>query len=120
MHYPQSVVRGLGLALLAAMLNGCSLEAAMTSCADCGEVRSITPRVVRSDIRLYTNAPETYAASDAGAAETPLVFHVRVRMDRGGSRDFVLPRAAELHVGDRVEIRSGALVVRSSVGHRWS
>ena len=118
MRYQCSVFRGFGLALLAATLNGCSLEAAMTSCADCGEVRSITPHVVRTDIRLYTNAPEASVVSDA--ADTPRVYHVRVRMDRGGSRDFLLPRATQLHVGDRVEIRGGELVVRSSAGHRWS
>ena len=120
MRYQPSVFRGLGLALLAATLNGCSLEAAMTSCADCGEVRSITPRVVSNDIRLHTDAPEAFATGDTVAVDTPLVYHVRVRMDRGGSRDFVLSRAATLHVGDRVEIRGGELVVRSSAGHRWS
>jgi len=109
-----------GLSLLTAALNACSLEAAMTTCADCGEVRSITPHVVHNEIRLHTDAPEAYAASDAGAADAPLVFHVRVRMDRGGSRDFLLPRATGLTVGDRVEVRGGELVVRSSAGHRWS
>lgn len=116
MRYDQSVFRGFGLALLAAALNGCNLEAAMTSCADCGEVRSITPHVVRTDIRLYTSAPESSVVRDVA---DQLVYHVRVRMDRGGSRDFVLPRAAQ-RVGDRVEIRGGELVVQSRVGLRWS
>ena len=120
MRLTTSILSALGPGLLATALNACSLEAAMELCADCGEVRSITPRVVRNDIRLHTNAPNAYAASDAGAAAQPVVFHVRVRMDRGGSRDFMLPHAAELQVGDRVEIRGGALVLRDAAGYRWS
>lgn len=109
-----------GLVLVSILLGGCSLEAAMTSCADCGEVRSVTPRHVRNDIRLHTDAPDawTVAAKDVRAGR--VVFHVRVRMDRGGSRDFILPRDPQLQVGDRVEIRDGALTVRSASGHRWS
>lgn len=105
--------------LVAILLSGCSLEAAMTSCATCGEVRSITPRAVRSDIRLPSplEAYAPIAAADADA--TSRVFHVRVRMDRGGSRDFILPYA-NLNVGDRVEIRGDALIVRDAAGMRLS
>jgi len=108
------------LLVLAAGLGGCSLEAAMSTCADCGEVRSITPRVVHNDIRLFTNAPDAFAVSDADAAAALLVFHVRVRMDRGGSRDFMLPQAG-LQVGDRVEVRGGALILRDATAAlHWS
>ena len=108
------------LLVLAAGLGGCSLEAAMSTCAECGEVRAITPRLVHNEIRLFTNAPDAYAVSDADAAAKPVVFHVRVRMDRGGSRDFILP-GADLQVGDRVEIRDGALILRDATASlRWS
>ena len=104
---------------LSMMLGGCSLEAAMTSCANCGEVKFVTPRAVRNDIRLHTNAPEAVPVA-AGASAGHLVFHVRVRMDRGGSRDFLLQRDPQLQPGDRVEIHDGELTVRSAAGHRWS
>ena len=96
----------LALLVLTTALAGCGLGAAMESCLDCGQVRLIEPRVVR-DIRLYTTtAPEPYRVGDADTATQAVVFHVRVRMDRGGARDFTLSRAS-LRVGDRVEIRSG-------------
>lgn len=97
-----------GLLLAAAALQGCNLNQAMATCAECGEVRSITPRPLRSEIRLLTDAPQTVRLLDTG--QTPLVYDVRVRMDRGGSRDFVLSSDQRLRVGDRVEIRNGALV----------
>lgn len=109
-----------GFVLAAATLGGCSLEAAMATCASCGEVRSVTPRLVRTDIRLPTprDAYDAFAAATPASGE-PVVFHVRVRMDRGGSRDFFLPRA-DLNVGDRVEVRGDALVVRAAAGRAMS
>ena len=105
--------------VLAGALGGCSLEAAMTTCASCGEVRSVTPRVVRSEIHLPTPL-DAYAPAEAvPASGAAMMFHVRVRMDRGGSRDFFLPNA-DVSVGDRVEVRGDALVVRDATGMRWS
>jgi hypothetical protein len=94
----------LALIPVLALLGGCSLEAAIVSCAGCGEINAIAPRPSGRDIRLPTDAP-VYV--NAGA---DVVYHVRVRMDRGGSRDFVLSRRDGLRVGDRVEIRDGRLV----------
>lgn len=91
----------LACALVAA---GCSLEAASVSCADCGQVRAITPRHASREIRLLTDAPQ---ATRVAASEDQLVWDVRVRMDRGGSRDFTIARREALRVGDRVEIRDG-------------
>lgn len=109
-----------GLLLAALLLGGCSLEAAMTTCADCGEVKSVTARPVHQEIRLHTDAPEAWTVSAADAGRRPVVYHVRVRMDRGGSRDFIVPHDPRLNIGDRVEIRDGALMVRAAAGHRWS
>lgn len=110
---------GLLVALLAIpALGGCTLEAAMAGCADCGEVRSISPRQLRSEIRLLTDAPQTVALLDSVAA--PIVYDVRVRMDRGGSRDFVLSDAAQLRVGARVEIRAGRVVPLATGRDHWS
>lgn len=106
---------GLALSIL---LGGCSLEAAMSSCANCGEVKFVTPRAVHDEIRLYTDAPE--AVPVALEPSTRVVYHVRVRMDRGGSRDFLLPRDPQLHPGDRVEVQGSELTVRAATGHRWS
>lgn len=89
-------------------LGGCDLQAAMTTCASCGEVRSIAPRALRHQIRLPTAAPQVITL--AGDAATPVVYDVRVRMDRGGSRDFVVSEARHLSVGDRVEVVEGQLV----------
>lgn len=114
---PQAISTGFGL--VAILLSGCSLEAAMTSCATCGEVRSVTPRAMRSDIRLPSPLEAHATIAAASVDEKSRVFHVRVRMDRGGSRDFILPRA-NLNVGDRVEIRGDALIVRDAAGMRWS
>lgn len=100
-------------------LAGCSLEAAMASCADCGEVRSIAPRALRSEIRLLTDAPQTVALVDPAAVPAPLVYDVRVRMDRGGSRDFVVSSADHLRVGARVEIRAGQLVPLVTGRNDW-
>jgi hypothetical protein len=109
--------------VMAAALGGCSLEAAMATCASCGEVRSVQARVVRSEIHLPSPL-DAYAPAEAvPASGQGIVFHVRVRMDRGGSRDFMLPRA-DFNVGDRVEIRGDTLVVRDggrgATGMRWS
>jgi hypothetical protein len=119
MRFRNSIVLA-GLLLALPALGGCSLEAAMQSCADCGEVRSITPRLVRKDIRLPTLDEALAIADVVDTAGTPVVYHVRVRMDRGGSRDFMLPSAGGLKIGDRVEIRSGALLVRYALAQRWS
>lgn len=104
--------------LAAMLLGGCNLQAAMQTCADCGEVKSVTARIARDEIRLLTDAP-TWAALDASGTKDPIVYDVRVRMDRGGSRDFVM-KSTDLKPGDRVEVRGGALVVRSPAGNRWS
>lgn len=118
MRFPGPLLSTLGPGLLATALCGCGLGAAMESCPDCGQVRLIEPRVAR-DIRLYTTAPEPYRVGDADTATLPVVFHVRVRMDRGGARDFTLSRA-NLRVGDRVEIRSGEPIARhAAAAHRW-
>lgn len=109
----------VGLALMP-IVSGCSLEAAMATCADCGEVKSVTARPVHREIRLHTDAPEAWIASASAAAAGNVVYHVRVRMDRGGARDFLLPHDPGLHPGDRVEIRDGGLMVRAATGHRWS
>lgn len=101
------------------MLGGCSLEAAMATCASCGEVRAVTPRVVRSEIHLPTPLDAYAPAAAVPASGQSVVFHVRVRMDRGGSRDFLLPNA-DVSVGDRVEVRGDALVPRDPRGMRWS
>lgn len=107
-----------GILLAAAALSGCTLEQTLASCANCGEVRSITPRVVSNEIRLLTTAPaETLTIGDT--LPSNVVFDVRVRMDRGGSRDFVLSGAERLRRGTRVEIREGRLVPWSSA-NLWS
>lgn len=116
MRVPNAVIPVTGLILVSFLLVGCSLEAAMTTCADCGEVRSVKPRVLRTDIRLITYAPEVADADPAGA---PVVYDIRVRMDRGGSRDFVVSGDPGLRVGDRVEISGGA-PARAPAGYRWS
>lgn len=92
--------------LIVPLLGGCSLEAAVATCAQCGEVRAIVAREVRADIRLLTDAPRTVSTRSTA----PIVYDVRVRMDRGGSRDFVLDDRRHLRIGDRVEIRDGKLV----------
>jgi hypothetical protein len=99
------------------VLTGCSLEAAITTCADCGEVRSITPRPLRNEIHLLTDAPQVVAVS--GAAPVPVIYHVRIRMDRGGSRDFILSNLERLRVGERVEVRQGRVIPRPA-GDSWS
>jgi hypothetical protein len=102
MHSPGPLLSLLGLTLAAA-LNACGLGAALESCPACGEVRLIEGRVAHNGMQIYTRG--------AGATVQPLLFHVRVRMDRGYARDFTLARAS-LRVGDRVEIRSGEPIVR--------
>lgn len=118
MRLSHATVGSAGVLLFAAALGGCSLEAAMATCANCGEVRSVTPRLARSEIRLPTPL-DAYTPVALPAAGESMVFHVRVRMDRGGSRDFFLPHAG-LQVGDRVEVRGDALIVRAAAGRRWS
>lgn len=117
MRLSNATVGSAGVILLAAALGGCSLEAAMAKCASCGEVRSVTPRVVRSEIHLPTPL-DAYAPAVPASGQS-IVFHVRVRMDRGGSRDFFLPNA-DVSIGDRVEVRGDALVPRDQRGMRWS
>lgn len=119
MRLSNARVGSAGVILLAAALGGCSLEAAMATCASCGEVRSVTPRVVRSEIHLPTTLDAYAPAAAVPASGQAIVFHVRVRMDRGGSRDFLLP-SADVSIGDRVEVRGAALVPRDPRGMRWS
>ena len=90
-------------------LGACTLEAAMSTCAQCGEIRSIVPRPVRTEIRLVTDAP-VEISEELGADAGPMVYDVRVRMDRGGSRDFVLAERPRIKVGERAQIR-GELIV---------
>lgn len=101
----RALVAAGGLAC-AGLLAGCSLEAATVTCADCGQVRAIAPRHASPPIRLLTDAPRPVAAT----ATDGVVWDVRVRMDRGGSRDFTLTQRNALRVGDRVEVRDGRLV----------
>lgn len=117
MHATRSTM--LAGILILPLLGGCNLEAAMTTCADCGEVRSVKARVARNEIRLLTDAPQAIV-SDADVAAMPLVYDVRVRMDRGGSRDFVLAAPPGLKPGDRIEIRGGSLVIKLPTGHRYA
>ena len=99
--------RMIGAALLALpLLVGCSLEAAMSSCAQCGEVRSITRREVRNEILLPTDAPVTVSVRTG----VPVVFDVRIHMDRGGAQDFVVTSRDKLRIGDRVEVRDGRVI----------
>jgi hypothetical protein len=122
MRLASSAFSTLGPGLLAVALSACSLEAVdavIESCAACGEVRSTEPRAMRADIRLDTSVPHAYSPSPADTATQPLVYHVRVQMDRGGSRDFMLARA-DLQVGDRVEISGSEPVVRDAAArYRW-
>src|SRR5689334_7414854 len=105
MHSPGPHASILGLVLLATALSACGLGAAMESCLDCGEVRMIEGRVARYGII------QNYARGAAGTVQ-PVLFHVRVRMDRGYGRDFTLAHA-DLRVGDRVEIRGGEPIARA-------
>ena len=99
----------VAFAITSILASGCSLEAAVVNCAQCGEIRAIAPRPASRDIGLPSDAPH---AMYAGAE---MVYYVRVRMDRGGSRDFVLPSRDGLRVGDRVELRDDKLVPVSRV-----
>lgn len=111
MHLTGPLVSTLGLVLLATALSACGLGSAMESCPDCGEVRLIEGRVGHNGIQIYKTG--------AGTTAQPVVIHVRVRMDRGGARDFTLSRA-NLRVGDRVEIRGGEPIVRdAAAAYRW-
>ena len=107
MNFPGPLLPLLGLGLLATALSACGLGAAMESCAECGQV--IAGQVVHNGIRIH--------ASGAGTAAQAAVFHVRVRMDRGGARDFTVSRA-DVAVGDRVEIRGGEPVARGAPPRR--
>jgi hypothetical protein len=102
MHRPSPLLSIPGLIFLATALSACGLGAAMESCPDCGQVRMIEARVAHSGIGIY---------SSAGTTVQPVLFHVRVRMDRGYARDFTLSRA-DLRIGDRVEIRGGEPIAR--------
>ena len=109
MHFPGPLLPILGLGLLATALSACGRGAAMESCAECGQV--IEGQVVHNGIRIHE--------SGAGTAPQAVVFHVRVRMDRGGARDFMLSRAG-LQVGDRVEISRGEPIARNAAArYRW-
>jgi hypothetical protein len=88
-------------------LGACSLEAAMATCAQCGEIRSIAPRPMHANIRLVTDAPLPVPERLDGA---PMVYDVRIHMDRGGSRDFVVAERPRARVGERVEVRNGLIV----------
>ena len=118
MRFRNSMVLA-GLFLVLPQLGGCSLEAVMQSCADCGEIRSITPRAVSGAIRLPA-AEEALGVVRTAAQGEPRVYHVRVRMDRGGSRDFLLPAEPGLKIGDRVHIGAGPTLLRATPGYRWS
>lgn len=111
MNHTRQTVRVLaaGAAWLtcAGLLAGCSLEAASVNCAECGQVRAIVPRHASPKIRLLTDAPRPQATP---VSDESVVWDVRVRMDRGGSRDFTLGQRNALRVGDRVEVRDGRLV----------
>ena len=117
MHIHRTLLPVTGIVAVM-LLGGCNLQAAMQTCADCGEVKSVKARIARNEIRLLTDAP-TWAALDAAATKDPVVYDVRVKMDRGGSRDFVM-QSTDLKPGDRVEIRGDAIVVRAPAGNRWS
>jgi hypothetical protein len=118
MRIPGFTASALGPALLTMALSACDLDALIESCAVCGEVRSAQARVLRHDIRLDASA-QAYSINNAVSTKQPVVFHVRVRMDRGGSRDFILPRS-DLQVGDRVEISGGEPVARDAAArYRW-
>lgn len=108
-----NAIRMSGLVMLVsalpAVLGGCSLEAAMSTCAQCGEIKSIVPRPVSPEIRLVTDAPLA-RPEPLDRSDVPVVYDVRVHMDRGGSRDFVLASQPGVHVGDRVEVRDGTLM----------
>jgi hypothetical protein len=118
MRIPSLIASALGPAFLTMALSACDLDALIESCAVCGEVRSAQARVVRHDIRLDTSA-QSYALNNAVTTKQPVVFHVRVRMDRGGSRDFILSRS-DLQVGDRVEINGDEPVARDEAArYRW-
>jgi hypothetical protein len=119
MNFRPAIVMLLALATTP-YLGGCSLEAAMTTCAQCGEIRSIAPRPLRADIRLVTDAPlpDVEALDRAGL---PMVYDVRIRMDRGGSRDFVLAERPRIKVGERVQIREGLVVpLTGTLLHDWT
>lgn len=94
----------------AAMLSGCSLQGWMETCASCGEIRSITPRQVRNEIRLITDAPQAQYISLRGLPPVPVVYDVRIRMDRGGARDFVVSELGKLAIGARVEVLGAKIV----------
>lgn len=118
MRIPGFIASTLGPALLAVTLTGCDLDALIESCAVCGEVRSTQARLVRNDIRLDTIA-QAYSVNNADTTKQPVVFHVRVRMDRGGSRDFIVART-DLQVGDRVEISGDEPIARDAAArYRW-
>lgn len=103
-----------------ALLGGCSLEAAMSTCAQCGEIRSIAPRPLTPEIRLVTDAPSA-RSEPLDRSDVPVVYDVRVHMDRGGSRDFVLAIRPNVHVGDRVEVRDGTLMpLHSTSSDDWT
>jgi hypothetical protein len=107
MHF--RILRAAVMGFLPALLplSACSLDAAMAQCAQCGQIRSIEARELRSDIRMPSLAPLARVGSAGGGT---MVYDIRVRMDRGGSRDIVIASRAGLRVGDRVEIREGKLV----------
>ena len=105
----------------ALILEGCTLDQVVASCADCGEIRSIEMRPVPNQICLPTAAPVAQAVSLRDAPQGPLVYDVRIHMDRGGSRDLELPDLGALRVGDRVEVQGRRVLRRAdpNTGPLW-
>jgi hypothetical protein len=103
------------LLMTVGLCSGCSLQGWMSSCADCGQVRSITPRQLRNEIRLITDAPQAQYISLEGEAPVPLVYDVRIRMDRGGARDFVVSAVGNLAVGDRVQVHGSQIIPQNEM-----
>lgn len=101
--------------LLTAGLGGCNLEPWMSSCATCGEVRSITERPLRHEIGLITDAPRAQYISLKGLPPVPVVYDVRIKMDAGGSRDLVVSSLGSLRVGERVEVHGARLVPHTAI-----
>jgi hypothetical protein len=101
--------------VLVTVLGGCNLEPWMKSCADCGEVRSITERPLRNEIGLITDGPRAQYISLKGLPPVPVVYDVRVHMDAGGSRDITLSSVGTLRVGDRVELRGAHIVPHTAL-----
>ena len=96
---------------------GCSSSEAsiLTTCAQCGVIRSIDSRTAwgepppESAVEGAIIGHPISQAGMFGRTGTHTFYAVRIRMDRGGARDVMLGSCGELHVGQRVEIRDGRL-----------